>query len=213
MKRPATTVAAALTLSLALASPASSAFARGTSIGAPTADVGAAAQAILKGTHVYVAPGGPAIHAAALTTAIGPRPIFVVAVPTDPQHANDWIALLATAARVSGTYVVLTNDTLTASSNQFPTQGVEALRQAALNAHPTDRVAALDDLVQGLAAGAAKTAGAGRPTATTGTATVDALDARPRSSSPSKAPLLVVLLILVLCAVTFAVVRARRRMG
>jgi hypothetical protein len=132
-------------------------------------------------------------------------------VPTDPQHPEDWIGLLATAARVPGTYVVLNNDTLTASSNQFPTPGVEAVRQAALNAHPTDRVAALDQLVKSLAAGEAKTAGAGQPTPSTGAAAVDSAPAAPPSSS-SKAPLLV-LLVLVFGGVAFAVTRARRRIG
>jgi hypothetical protein len=210
MKRPAAALAAALALTLALPAPAraASGSTSSTSTAADAAEVAAAAKALTEGAHVYVAAGGPKIHVADLKTLIGTNKIYVVAVRSSPAHANDWIALLSTATRINGTYVVLNNDVLSASSNTFPMAGVEAARQAAVSANPTDPIAAVDDFVRRLLAGDADVT-AGQPTPGAGPAATTTAGAKSSGTSP----VLLLLLLPILGGVAYAVTRARRRTG
>ncbi len=192
---------------------------------AASADVAAAAKALIGGQHVYVAPGGPELHSAALTSLIGTRSVFVVAVSA-PDHATDWLALLSTATRISGTYLLLNDTTLTASSNTFPAAGVDAARAAATKAHPTDPAAAVDDLVNRLLDGDAALPATDSPKAAAGDATsattagpgsaagLGTAAGRPRAATSAGAsPLLLLLLLPILGGVAYAVTRARRRTG
>jgi hypothetical protein len=197
MKRPAAVAGLALALALSSGRPAVAA--------SSDAAIAAAVKAVLAGQHVYASPGAPAIHASALTTAIGSQPIWVVARAASGTSGSSWLADIAAQTRGNGTYVLLDGATLSASSNTLSEAGVEAVRAAAVKAHPQDAVAALDEFVQKLASGAVTPA----PSTTSNPATAPSST----NTASSVSPLLLLLLIPVLGGVAFAVTRARRRTG
>ena len=201
MKRHAAAAAAGLVVALAVAGPANAS--------SDDAAITAAVTAISGGKHVVLSPGGPAIHVPALTAAIGVKPIFVVAHTSGSAAPSDWLPLIAAQTRLTGTYIVVDGKTISATSNTLDPKALQASRAAAVKAHPTDAVAALDAFVKALTSGAVSSAATAGPSPAAGPATAVA----PPAKDASYSPLLLLLLVPILAGVAFAVTRARRRTG
>lgn len=227
MKRHVAAVAAALAAAVATVTASGGAVAaaaaqsptkppKGTSTSGSAAgvagpgDVTAAARAFTGGRHLFVGPGGAPVDVARLNGYIGSQPIFVAVLGPTQRVPDQTVAELSTLTRLNGTYVVLDGPAMRATSNVFPATGVQAVLQNAQAAHPTDPISALEEFVQRLAAGDAKTAQA---PSTPAVAAAAASTTNRASSAASLSPWFLALLVPLGAAVGFAVVRARRRTG
>ena len=198
MKRSVAAAAVGLVVAVAVAAPANAS--------SDDAAINAAVAAISGGKHVVLSPGGPAIHVPALTTTIGDKLIFVVAHTSGAAAPSDWLPVIAAQTRLTGTYIVVDGKTISATSNTLDPAALQASRAAAVSAHPTDVVAALDAFVQEVASGAVSSAPTAGPSPVTGPATATT----PPAKDVSYSPLLLLLLLPILAGVAFAVTRARR---
>ncbi|MDQ1681401.1 MAG: hypothetical protein QOI42_2260 [Frankiaceae bacterium] len=193
--------------------PTSSPSATSKTVGSGVAgpgDLTAAAAAFKAGTHVFVGPDGAPVDVALLNGFIGSQPIFVAVLGPSHDNPDQSVATLSAETRRNGTYVLLDGVALRATTNVFPPNGVQAVLEDAQAAHPTDPVSAVEDFVQHLAAGAAKTA---QPPTTPADPAVAAQPAARGSQSRSLSPWFLALLVPLGAAVGFAVARARRRTG